>query len=87
MRLLQILQQPLNMVRFYLDNWTREYGEPEKWAFATVQEMFEMQPIRVVEELIGNGLDLTFRPPVDKDSQEKLGIFLRNSQEIGQLKR
>lgn len=77
----------MTMVRFYLDNWTRDYGEPEKWIFPTFEEMFEMQPIRVVEEIISDNDNIRFNPAITVENQTRLNEFLYSSQLIGKSKK
>ena len=66
----------MTMVRYYLDGWTREYGEPNKWVFATIEEMFNMQPKRTIEEIKDAEDNTCLKGIINKDNQEALDIFL-----------
>lgn len=41
----------MTCVRFYLDNFTRQFGEPDKWVFASTEDIFKMQPKREIHTL------------------------------------
>lgn len=68
----------MTMVRFYLDNWSQEYGEPEKWISATNEEMFSMQPSRLVYEIIGDKEEILFKSVIGANNQNELAEFLLN---------
>lgn len=71
----------MTMVRFYLDGWTKEYGEPEKWVFATNDEMFNMQPNREVYSLRngqGHNEQVVFKSIVKKENVHELKEFLQS---------
>ena len=66
----------MTMVRFYLDEWTKEYGEPPKWIMASTEEMFDLQPNRTIERLITPEDDIIFKGHIDKDNQDILNEHL-----------
>lgn len=77
----------MTMVRFYLDGWSLEYGEPEKWVFASNEEMFLMQPHRVVEQILGDNDEVLFKSVISGENVEELDEFLRNLQPSGSIKK
>lgn len=66
----------MTMVRFYLDGWSKEYGDSNKWVFATTEEMFKLQPQRVIEEIKDINDNVCFKGIINKDNQEELEMFL-----------
>ncbi len=77
----------MTMVRFYLDGWTQEYGEAERWIFATTEEMFKMQPKRIIEEIIGDNDSVLLRKVIDADNHQELNEFFQEYQPVGKLKK
>lgn len=73
----------MTMVRFYLDGWTKEYGEPEKWIFASPEEMFNMQPIRVVEEILNPDGTQLFSGAITIENKEELNKLLQSIPNVG----
>lgn len=71
----------MTMVRFYLDGWTREYGVPESWVSASFEDMFHMQPERVIEE-ISNGDTVIYNSRITKDNYQELVGFLNGESKI-----
>ena len=67
----------MTMVRFYLDGWATEYGRPEDWIFATNKKMFEMQPQRIVEQIIGDHDTVLLNSVVTSEKQGELDSFLQ----------
>ncbi|MDE5539082.1 MAG: transglutaminase domain-containing protein, partial [Bacilli bacterium] len=70
----------MTMVRFYLDEWSKEYGEADKWIFASNEEMFAMQPNRVVDQIIADNGEVIFDTKVTAENQNELTSFLENLQ-------
>ena len=66
----------MTMVRFYLDGWTRKYGEPNKWVFATIEEMFNMQPKRTINEIRDSEDNIIFKEFININNQEELTQLL-----------
>jgi len=77
----------MTMVRFYLDNWSQVYGEPEKWICATNEEMFKMQPSRLVYEIISAKNETIFNSIIGAENQSELNEFLLNLKSEEALKR
>lgn len=68
----------MTMVRFYLDGWSDEYGLPEEWIFASNEEMFKMQPIRVVEKIVDTDDEIVFSNRIDENNYGELDDFLKS---------
>ena len=66
----------MTMVRFYLDNFSKKYGEPDKWVFASMEEMFKNQPLRVIEKLIDSEGNTYYKGTINSDNYEELIKFL-----------
>lgn len=77
----------MTMVRFYLDNWSQVYGEPEKWICATNEEMFKMQPSRLIYEIINPKYGTIFNSTIGAENQSELNEFLLNLKPEETLKR
>ena len=67
----------MTMARFYLDDFSKDYGEAERWASATFSEMFEMQPKRKVEKIVGDNDSVVFESLITKDNQQELIDFFQ----------
>ncbi len=68
----------MTMVRFYLDNWSKKFGNPEEWVFATTSDIFRLQPDRLINRILGNDDVDIFRKLVNKDNPEDLDEFLNS---------
>ncbi len=77
----------MTMVRFYLDDWTKEYGEPEKWIMATNEEMFKMQPQRLIRKIYGDNNEILLDSVISADNQQELDEVLQGLHYGGRLKR
>lgn len=77
----------MTMVRFYIDEWSKEYGEPEKWIFATNDEMFKLQPQRIIEQILGDNDTILFTSVINANNQGELNEFLNGLYPIGKLKK
>ena len=68
----------MTMVRFYLDNWSKKYGNPEEWVFASTSDIFRLQPERLIKQIVGNEDVDIFRKLVNKDNPEEVDDFLNS---------
>jgi len=75
----------MTMVRFYIDGWSKKYGKPEKWVFATNEEMFELQPQRTVKQIIGADNNTLLTAEISASNQQELNEFLKNLQPCGKI--
>ena len=66
----------MTMVRFYLDDFSKKYGEPDKWVFASMEEMFKNQPLRVIEKLIDIDGNVCYKGTINSDNYKELINFL-----------
>ena len=62
----------MTMARFYLGNWIKNHDpyKPENWICASTEEIFEMQPSRIIKEVGGKHCN------IDKNNPEKLMEFI-----------
>ena len=58
----------MTMVRFYLDDWTRDYGKPTEWVTASTEEMFNNQPNRTIERIADAQDEVVFNGKITKDN-------------------
>lgn len=77
----------MTMVRFYIDGWSKEYGEPEKWIFATNDEMFKLQPQRIIEQILGDDDTILFTSVINANNQEELNEFLNGLYSTEKMKK
>ena len=66
----------MTMVRFYLDGFSKKYGEPDEWIFASMEEIFNNQPQRKIEQLIDSDGNVCYKGTINGDNYEELIKYL-----------
>ncbi len=65
----------MTCVRFYLDNFAKDFGNPDKWVFASTEDIFKMQPkreIHILKDIDGNTI---FEGNINKDNYQEFENF------------
>ena len=68
----------MTCVRFYLDNFTRNFGEPDKWVFASTEDIFKMQPKREIHSVKDYEGNIVFEGKITKENYNVFEEFELN---------
>lgn len=68
----------MTCVRFYLDNFTKDFGEPDKWVFASTEDIFKMQPQREIHTLKDIDGNKIFEGKITKENYNEFEDFELN---------
>lgn len=72
----------MTCVRFYLDNFTRDFGEPDKWVFASTEDIFKMQPKREIHSVKDYEGNIIFEGLINKDNYQGFENFELNELQV-----
>lgn len=72
----------MTCVRFYLDNFTRDFGEPDKWVFASTEDIFKMQPKREIHSVKDYEGNIVFEGLINKDNYQHFENFVLNELQV-----
>ena len=68
----------MTCVRFYLDNFTKDFGEPDKWVFATTEDIFKLQPKREIHSITDIEGNVIFEGLINKDNYQDFEKIVDN---------
>lgn len=68
----------MTCVRFYLDNFNKNFGEPDKWVFASTETIFRMQPKREIHSVNDIEGNVIFEGKITKENYNEFEDFEMN---------